>query len=65
MLRKFELKTYRLVILHSIQSGCCKCVIVLMYHLYTSQYNVHVPCVLCGVMVITLDLQSGACYTFI
>jgi len=36
-----------------------------MYHLYTLQYNVHVPCVLCGVMVITLDLQSRACYTFI
>jgi len=36
-----------------------------MCHLYTSQYNVHVPCVLCGVMVITLDLQSRACYTFI
>jgi len=37
-----------------------------MYHLYTLQYNVHVPCVLSGVMVITLDLQSRACcYTFI
>jgi len=36
-----------------------------MYHLYTSQYSVRVPCVLCDVMVVTLDLQSRACYTFI